>query len=1049
MSINCVRASFVGLLVGLLAPFVAPETTAATDYYVRKTGNDGSSGTSAANAWRTMDKAAAVASAGDRVFVGAGTYTESVGGLQDGTAADPVIWVADKTGAYTGDSGSVRVRSLDGGTFALRLTNEYHIIFYRFDFTSNPNAATADGIWMPNSGGIIFAECTFSGFESGIDAESSELTVYQCAFTDCRVAVSAVSGSDVTMSGSSVNARVGGGYTGGVYAEDSAVDVDGCTFVNGSGGIYQESGTGFSFVNSTVTGTSMVGLWVEGTSVYIEGSEIADAQYCVYLPAGGGSQPQVRNSVIRDGVVGIYHGWHDMVLRTLTLSGHSDAGIRVIDTTPSYSCGSEDTVTVTGCRYGLAWNGDPGVTQSLTVDTKTWTDNEDHVWTDDVETVVARNLNLSGGHGGVQAFDADSVTVTNGTFADGDAIGNTETRAAVLAETAAATVTDCTMDRWYYGVHLTGAADPDLRRLIIRDSDRDGISLRGGFWNWQASDAITLSGNWIGAYASGTAWTIDGGASGIAVTGAPGTGFGVFAVGGSTDWRNVHVADSDVGFRAERSPGTVIEDCSSTNCSSWGVQIIRDAADADAVAATVSNFAGSECTGGLNYDGNGATTQAVALSNVAFTRTASYDADGVPTNAAGDAFLLGYTPIDPALQTGLSAAGYQWGLNLWWADATVTAASSFDFSGCGTGIQVTGGALSVTGVTMRQNDLALSADGSGGSHAIALSNCDLWGGNLAIRFSDHGGAFDAANCTFASRDDDAIRFSGGSGAAVAVTFTDCDVAGAGDDGYEIAGHSARGGTVRFERCTATNAADDGVKSADLDATLIDCAATASGDVAFFLTRDAAVVSRCVANGARTGFRFTNCSTGTLDRCGAYQCTEDGVLVSSTGGNYTLQNLLVVGGADGVQVEGSGGTAVVRHLTAVVSDDCVRAVGRDLTVQNSVLVGAFGADAQTAAAGAALILDHVLIDAPTPYAGDAVAGPDDLLKPPLFEDAANGDYTPAMGSPMINAGTDLAGIVDLDLQGLARPTFDKYELGAYESPYADSGVRILDWKESAH
>lgn len=82
------------------------------NYYVRESGSDASSGKSPAQAWRTIGQAAASVTAGDTVFIGAGTYREEVSISVTGTAAAPIAFVADTAGDRTGDAGPVVV---DGG----------------------------------------------------------------------------------------------------------------------------------------------------------------------------------------------------------------------------------------------------------------------------------------------------------------------------------------------------------------------------------------------------------------------------------------------------------------------------------------------------------------------------------------------------------------------------------------------------------------------------------------------------------------------------------------------------------------------------------------------------------------------------------------------------------------------------------------------------------------------------------------------------------------------------------------------------------------------
>src|SRR6476659_8028000 len=81
----------------------------ATTYYVRKTGNDSSNGTSAATAWLTISKALNSVARGDTVYVGAGTYRETVTATTgpSGVTAVSTNYIADIDGSKTGDPGQV------------------------------------------------------------------------------------------------------------------------------------------------------------------------------------------------------------------------------------------------------------------------------------------------------------------------------------------------------------------------------------------------------------------------------------------------------------------------------------------------------------------------------------------------------------------------------------------------------------------------------------------------------------------------------------------------------------------------------------------------------------------------------------------------------------------------------------------------------------------------------------------------------------------------------------------------------------------------------
>lgn len=76
----------------------------ATTYYVAKNGSDANAGTSAAP-WLTIGHAAATATAGSTVLVGAGTYNESVTFANSGTASAPIVFNGQGVAIVDGSTG--------------------------------------------------------------------------------------------------------------------------------------------------------------------------------------------------------------------------------------------------------------------------------------------------------------------------------------------------------------------------------------------------------------------------------------------------------------------------------------------------------------------------------------------------------------------------------------------------------------------------------------------------------------------------------------------------------------------------------------------------------------------------------------------------------------------------------------------------------------------------------------------------------------------------------------------------------------------------------
>lgn len=85
-----------------------------TDYFVRKSGNNGNDGLTPATAKLTIQAGSDLANTpGDRCVIGGGTYRETVTINNSGAADAPIELLGDYTGQLTGDPGVVRVTGSD------------------------------------------------------------------------------------------------------------------------------------------------------------------------------------------------------------------------------------------------------------------------------------------------------------------------------------------------------------------------------------------------------------------------------------------------------------------------------------------------------------------------------------------------------------------------------------------------------------------------------------------------------------------------------------------------------------------------------------------------------------------------------------------------------------------------------------------------------------------------------------------------------------------------------------------------------------------------
>ncbi|RKP49874.1 hypothetical protein D7Z26_18770 [Cohnella endophytica] len=104
----CMALLLAVSIASVLAPSVAH---AAATYYVATTGSDSNNGTSLGTPFKTIQKAASVAVAGDTVNIRAGTYRETVSPANNGTSASPIVFQN-----YSGES--VTISGLDAVTSA-------------------------------------------------------------------------------------------------------------------------------------------------------------------------------------------------------------------------------------------------------------------------------------------------------------------------------------------------------------------------------------------------------------------------------------------------------------------------------------------------------------------------------------------------------------------------------------------------------------------------------------------------------------------------------------------------------------------------------------------------------------------------------------------------------------------------------------------------------------------------------------------------------------------------------------------------------------------
>jgi parallel beta-helix repeat protein len=210
--------------VMLLAVLLTAGQARADTWYVRATGHDANGGFTPASALRTISEAEDRVSAGDTVYVGAGTYAEHVEIKKNGTAGAYITFIADTDGAQTGDAGDVIV---SGGSSRLG-----------FYFEGDYLRAVGFHVSYAKDEGVKTNGCSFVSIES--------FTIYYSG----KEGIHMHGGSDVTI----LNCTVHHSGSEGMRVHGDRITVTGCTaYSNGKQGIQVDPGTSGCTVSGCVS----------------------------------------------------------------------------------------------------------------------------------------------------------------------------------------------------------------------------------------------------------------------------------------------------------------------------------------------------------------------------------------------------------------------------------------------------------------------------------------------------------------------------------------------------------------------------------------------------------------------------------------------------------------------------------------------------------------------------------------------------------------------------------------------------------------------------
>lgn len=227
---------FIRLLATGVLALMLGATASATTYYVRTTGLDTNNGTSAATAFKTVQKALSLAQAGDSIYIGKGTFTGAVTSVRAGTATAPIRLFGDTTGAYTGDKGTPALNTTSGTT--VTITHNY-IEFQQITITGTVNPITWSG-----TGGALRSLNVTKGNTGAIKLTGGTLLLATCnVYSSTSDAINVTNGT-ITLNGCTVRNNTGRAVV--INGASAAATVDRNTF-------YTNTGYTIDLVNGSLT----------------------------------------------------------------------------------------------------------------------------------------------------------------------------------------------------------------------------------------------------------------------------------------------------------------------------------------------------------------------------------------------------------------------------------------------------------------------------------------------------------------------------------------------------------------------------------------------------------------------------------------------------------------------------------------------------------------------------------------------------------------------------------------------------------------------------
>jgi len=994
-----------------LCLLLSVSTAMATDYYVDTTGSNGNNGLAPTSAWRTIQKAADTATAGDTVYIADGTYNESVAFSQDGTAANPIRFVAMTTGNAI----------IATPTYpALEIEDDDYLHFEGLTVVG-VHVQYKSAVLLYNALGIVFTRCDVSNSYHGFDTEDSELTVTWSKIHDCsRELFQPRTGTTLVILDSELyNSYEDGVHgttsTGGPNPDSTTMTISRCRIHdNGRHGIRT------SRCRATITNCLIYnnGYGAPGYGFGIHSYEYSDTtvEHCTIvnnqqygIRTKAAQNTTLRNSIVayngdyglRGDVAGAFRADTDYNLLYSNSSGNYQqvtAGANDIYVDPEFLGAPDFRLQPT----------------SPAVDAGTGTMLSDLEW----------KPRPQGAGVDLGCYEAGPLVYYVRVTGDDSNNGLSPAQAFRTISKAASIVTEDSI------VHVGGGSYPEGVVLQRQGTSSKPISFIADVTGAETGDAgpVVVTPPVDQQYG----WTLEN-AEYISLDGFRISGAGMSQAN---------------GLLVDNSVAITIKDCEidTTIHGLYGTSSTLILNNCDVHDTTT---AGLWLTGVADAD--------LQVTNLTLTNNGTY---GVYVNSCD----LNFTAANIGDWTMTGSQSTIGGVS-----STLTFDNVTIAGGATAGVQLAQGIISATNTTFSGNGYGLAVDESN----VTLTTCTFSGNTVGL-YATHNGLVSVTNSTFTGNSLWGASVTPSGNAGETATFDNCTfhtnagglaLANATDGDVLLRGattirdNTAAG--LHYENCTLT--VDDqagganwisqrnhyGLSCHQSDVAFSDLVIQDSLSYGIMCEDSSVAVSGCTLTGPSGIYADANNDSLTVSKTTLDSGATAGWGVVRYGGDVTMTNCIVDGFWIGVYLATANATddvSIMNVTMAHVTGYGVYAVSGETLVRNTIVAGNGAGYGMIRLAGTLTHSHNVVADMATPFFG-TTADATESVKNPQFVDSANGDFHLGVGSPAINAGMDLGMLVPDDMEGNARPSYNRYEIGAYEFMAPNGSLRVLDWQET--